>query len=237
MNDDDARLHREIWQLIPWVVNGSAAAADTRAVDDHLRNCADCRDEFALQSRLHSGMQDAPASIHDPVDAFARLLTRIDRDLTATGDSSGVAVPEQPMRVGAGRFAFAERWLPALVAAVVVQAIGLVAMAGFVMQRAPAPVFDGTSAYQTLSRPAVSSAAATIRFVPAPTLTLGALQNLLSEAGLRIVDGSEDSAIYALAPTRDRAVNADVPSTLAQLRAHPGVLLAEPIATLPTDAR
>jgi len=237
VNDDDARLHRDIWQLIPWVVNGTAAAADQRAVEDHLRDCADCRAEFALQSQLHKGMQDTPAPINDPAGAFARLLTRIDGDLSGAGDSAAVVGPDRPLRARAGRFAIAERWLPGLVAAVVVQAIGLVAMAGFVMQRSSAPMPDGASAYQTLSRPAVPSVTATIRFVPAPTLTLGALQQLLSEAGLRIVDGSEDSAIYALAPTRDPALNADVAATLAHLRAQPGVLLAEPIATPAADAR
>lgn len=237
MNDDDARQHRDIWQLIPWVVNGTAAAADTCAVDEHLQDCADCRAEFALQSHLHSGMQDTPAPIHDPSLAFARLLTRIDGDQTGPDDSSSDVVRDRTLRARSGRFAFAERWLPALVAAVVVQAIGLVAMAGFVMQRAPAPLRDGASSYQTLSRATEPGTGATIRLVPAPTLTLGALQSMLSEAGLRIVGTSVDSAIFAVAPTREPALSADVATTLARLRVQPGVMLAEPIATPSANAR
>jgi len=224
--------HRLAWELIPLVVNGSASAEERRRVDEHLRACADCRDELAFQMQLHDGMTAAAAAPHDPQPALRRLLERLDADEAA------------PAREAAAP----GRRPPLLVVAVAGQAIALAVLGALLLGRpagdvrgGAAPAADGR--YRTLSTPAAHDAAATIRFVPAPTLTLGELKALLGEAGLRIVESSADNAVYGLAPSpadaepsaaeRERATR----EAVARLRARPGVLLAEPIAPAPDGAR
>jgi hypothetical protein len=208
-DDEQQHLHREVWQLIPWLVNGTASADEHSLGERHLQGCGDCRDEFALQSRIRAGLDSDAAAVGDSQAAFARLLERIDAEPYA------IAGPERSTR------RTAERWLPGLVAAVVVQAVGLVAIAAFALQRAPA-----APPYTTLSEAAAPRAAATIRLVPAPTQTVGELHAMLAQNALRIVDGEAERPIYALAPTRV----IDTAATLERLRARADVLLAEPIA-------
>ena len=212
MNDEQQRIHREVWQAIPWLVNGTAGIEETQFAASHLSDCADCRDELALQTAICRGLDATMPAMpeHAAEASLARLLERIDTDADA---GAGPAPARRDV---------AERWLPGLVAAVVVQAIGLAARAAFVLARAPtSPV----SEYTTLSTPAMGDAVAAIRLVPAPELTVGALQSLLAEHGLRIVDGNAERPIYALAPTRD----IDLAAALASLRARAEVRLAEPI--------
>ena len=207
-DDDHQRVHREVWQLIPWWVNGTASADDRRACERHLQDCPDCRDEVDLQSRIRAGLADDGAPLGHAQAAFARLLERID------AEPPTIAPSARPSRSPA------ERWWPGLVAAVVVQAVGLVALAAFALHRTPA-----APAYATLSVDEAERPGATIRLVPARTLTIGALHDLLAQNGLRIVDGQRDRPIYALSPTRP----IDATATLARLRAHADILLAEPI--------
>lgn len=212
MNDEQRRLHREVWQAIPWLVNGTAGIEERRLAEAHLSTCADCRDELELQTAICRGLDaDMPAPAGaDPAAAFARLLERIE----AEGDAGFDRAPP--------RRRIAERWLPGLVAAVVVQAIGLAVLGAYILARAPtAPAPE----YATLATPEPRDAHALIRLVPAPELGVGALQALLAEHGLRIVDGNAERPIYALAPTRE----IDLEATLASLRARAGVRLAEPI--------
>ena len=226
MNDEQSRVHRETWQLIPWLVNDSASGPDRERGEMHLLACADCRDEFAMQLRLRAAMEEAPEPAQASSDAFARLLARIDAESAPAASNARPPVVPTASR--------AERWLPGLLAAVVVQAIGLVALAAFAIQHRP-PVAPRSGEpeprYETLSA-ALPAPAAAIRLVPSSEVTLGTLQALLVAHGLRIVEANADGTILALAPTR----GIDVEATVVQLRARSEVLLAEPIAALP-DAR
>ena len=207
-----AGTHRRAWEQIPWVVNGSADAADRELVQTHAINCTDCADELARQAQLHTAMADSVLPAHDPGAALQRLLSRIDR---VEGDEvvgqTGTARPNG-------------RWTRWLAAAVVVQAVGLAALAGAVCER------PRTSDYSVLTRSAEPVAGASIRLVPAASLQIGQLQAVLSQAGVQIVDSHGDGSILSLAPRPGVAPMA-VPDSLAVLRATPGVLLAEPIAT------
>lgn len=206
-----ALSHRRIWELIPWVVNGSADAAERAAVEEHLRDCADCRDEYAFQSRLHAGIaaETTNAGEDDAQAGLRRLLARIDAG----------ARPEMP-RSEPRRFRPGGR---ALVAAVVVQAIGLALFAALLLQR------ERTDArYETLTRAPERTAAAAIRLVPAPALTLAELQAMLAAEKLHVVESNAGGSIYGLA--FDTAVPPEaVAAALERLRANRGVLLAEPV--------
>lgn len=204
--------HRRTWDLIPWLVNGTASDAERALADAHLATCADCRDEYAFQSRVHAGMGVEGDVRADPHPAFERLLERIDAE-----EATGISKLAQPGRQ--------RRLLRILAAAVIVQAIGLAALAAWSIERDRAGGRD--AAYRTLSTPEAVPAEASLRFVPSPELNVGQLQRLLNGNGLHVVGSNDGGTIYTLAPVAPGHVAPDV---VARLRAAPGVLLVEPIA-------
>lgn len=202
--------HRQTWDLIPWLVNGTATASDRALAEAHLAACADCRDEYAFQSRVHAGLGVEAAVADEPGPAFGRLLERIEAE--QAGQAASAHAPRQ------------RRLLRALAAAVVVQAIGLATLGAWAVGHRRA---DDAPAYRTLSTPAAEPAMASLRFVPSPELSVGQLQRLLGDNGLHIVGTNEGGTIYTLAPVASAHTDAGV---IARLRAAPGVLLVEPIA-------
>src|SRR5581483_9880575 len=152
--------HRQAWGLIPWVVNGRASDEEGALVDAHVRECADCRAELAFQREVQQGMLQAPQPGIDASAGLDRLWKRID-----AGEPAPSAAP---------RSASVVRWL---VAAVVVEAIGLATLSTGMLVGAP---------YQTLTAPSPSTAHASLRAVFAPQMPQSELQALLLHNGLQI---------------------------------------------------
>ena len=218
------RSHSRVWDLIPLAINGTAPANELEFIESHLRDCTDCRDEYAFQLRLHAGMQAAATDGRDDVaPALQRLFDRI--------DDEDRRAPQAPRahRV-ARRRPRSSRQTRLLGAAVVAQAFALALLGVSLLERpSPAPSAGSTGAYETLSS-ATQPSTPTIRLVPAPTSSLANLQALLSENGLRVVAVSEDGTIYSLAPvSTPKAAPQAQAQALARLRASAGVLLAEPV--------
>jgi hypothetical protein len=214
--------HRQTWDLIPWLVNGTASTVDQAQAEAHLSTCSDCRDEYAFQSRLHAGLLvqpsgESPANT-DAQPALQRLLARIDVDepVQNATQSSSFAQAAIPRR----------RLVRALAAAVVVQAIGLAGLAAWALDHNATRGAE----YRTLSAPEALATGALVRFVPSPELSVGQMQRLLSENGLHVVGTNDGGTIYSLAPIATLQ-GSDASAVVARLRATPGVLLAEPIAT------
>lgn len=232
MNMDNHPLnHTGTWELLPWLVNGSIRDENRRRVEEHLRDCADCRDEHAFQQRLHAGMRDEPCDDRTARRALDLLLARIDEEPDA-----GDRMPARATRGG---------WLQRiLIAALVVQTSAVVAVAMlWFATGASIRALPGEASYRTFSHADTAPATATIRLVPAADLGVGALQQLLVDSGLRIAASSNDGTILALAPIAGARADTKEPASgsartaivVAHLRAQPGVLLAEPIVA-PEDA-
>jgi len=221
--------HRQLWDLIPWVVNGTAAPDEREAVERHLAECADCRDEHAFQRLLHAGMrQDRDVIESVPPAAFERLLTKLDAEATAT--------PEAPRRAHGTRRRRARRSRQVLTAVLVTQTLALSLLGAVLLARAWIPI---APVFRTLSSAPDHAEKATIRLVPSPALRMGELHALLADAGVVIVQSNRDGSILGLAP----ASPADHPderaqqtAAIARLRADPRVLLAEPVATADPNA-
>ena len=74
--NETASLHRKAWDLIPWILNGSASAQDRLLVHEHLNQCEDCRAELDFQRSLQTALQQqAPVNELDlPSDFRAPQL-------------------------------------------------------------------------------------------------------------------------------------------------------------------
>ena len=78
MTNENSSAHRRAWDLIPWIVNGSAPESERRVVQEHLEACADCRQELEFQRQLQAALTLQGPSEIDPHDSWQRLRSRID---------------------------------------------------------------------------------------------------------------------------------------------------------------
>lgn len=226
-------IHRQTWDVIPWIVNRSASAEDQESARIHLESCPDCREELALQEKIHAGLNSAIAVDESRArQSLGSLLNQIDAN-DGQYFATGTLAPSRPAHEIRNR----HRWLAGLAAAVIVQAIGLIALGTMVVEARNSAGLAGS--YATLSSQAKAAPEATIRLVPSPTMSVGHLQTLLDASGLQIVGSNSGATILALAPvsvsgkggkelTPQEQERFTIES-IARLREGPGILLAEPI--------
>jgi hypothetical protein len=214
-------LHRRVWQLVPWVVAGGGSAAERASVLEHVVSCERCAEELSFHRRLHAAMQVEPAAeaVPDVEVGLARLLARLP---DSRGDATAPAAP-RVAHVAAGTRTARSGWTRWLAAAVMVQAVGLAALSSLLWTTA-----SDTRRYLVHGDPAgapahaAPTAAPSVRLVTSPEMTVGALQGLLADAGLSIVESRVEPGVFGLAVS-----SGGVPdeTALAVLRAAPGVKL------------
>jgi hypothetical protein len=230
--------HRHAWDLIPWIVNGTADPQERAVVEAHVQGCAECRDELSFQRSVRAAVLAQPPV--DAEDGWQRLRARLDREASVeeiVDEHSPIpALPPARARVGVGVGVRGWIWGRGWVAAAVLEAvlIGALGTALWSHARTPsAPTATGlTAPYRTLSAPDAVPAAATIRLVLEPSTTLAQLQALLQRSGLQIVAGPSTAGVWSLAPSRvsDRTATQ---AALRDLRADPVVRFAEPLDISP----
>jgi hypothetical protein len=224
--NDTSSAHRQAWDLIPWIVNGSAPESELLVVQAHLDSCADCRQELEFQRQLQAAMA-VPSSIEiDVRDSWQRLRSRL----------GAAARPEAAARNGQRRARGSGKvWMPWLVAAMVVQAIGLGALGAAWWSRPTTPgamPAGAASAYRTLSAPEASVQPATIRVVFAPDVTVAQVQGMLAAARLQVRAGPSEVGVWTLGPAGDSS-QAATEAVLRELRAQSEVRFAEAVAGAP----
>ncbi len=247
----DSSIHRQAWDLIPWIVNGTADAPDRAAIETHLSQCEQCREELQFQRTLRATMTAEPtvtASEVDAGDSWERLRVRLDRDALPTCDESPVGASESVGTSGSVDAAESRVALPGVnassrwprsgwtagwVAAAALEAValGALGMAIWSKSRPPEPA-AWAPAYRTLSDLQTVPAAATIRVVLDARTTLAQLQALLERSGLQIVSGPSPAGVWSLAPSSASGRSA-TEAALRSLRADPLVRFAEPLDTAP----
>jgi anti-sigma factor RsiW len=202
--------HRDVWELLPWHVNGRLSEPDRRRVEAHLHLCDACRGECAAQRQIYQVIAADTAVEQMPMAGLNKLRQRIERTEIAA-----------PADAALERTRPAARWRPrvaALAASAAAVAVAVSAALHWQTQRAPA--------YYTVTAAAAPQAGAVIRAVFAPTLTLSELQNVLDDAHLKIVSGPTEAGVYSLAMSGPQSIN----WSLHTLRAHGSVRFAESIA-------
>ncbi|HEX9139239.1 MAG TPA: zf-HC2 domain-containing protein [Steroidobacteraceae bacterium] len=207
--DDRFADHRAAWELIPWVVNGTADEAARALLTTHLAACPDCAAEYQLQSKLRAAISGSEPPLTDATSAYNRLRQRLD-------DETAGRMPTHRAWSGGGRL---------LVAMVVLEAVSIVALSSVLWVRGSQ---DNLAVYRTLGSGEAVPRPATIRAVLDPALNLQGMQELLSGFKLQIVAGPTDAGVYSLAPA-DPGRLGDTARIVAALRSHAGVRFAEPI--------
>jgi anti-sigma factor RsiW len=213
--------HEQFERLLPWLVNGTLAAAERRRLEEHLAACPACREELGQCRRLAEELaRCAPPEPAPHPAQLARLVERIRSGGAELGDEIAAARNPRwtPRRVWRATPA-AARWL------LVAQAAALVAALGLFTWRLRA---SDAEAFRTLSSPTAPAARADVRVVFAPAASEAEIRSLLLEARAEIVGGPSPLGTYTLALAPAPA-GESVAAVVALLRANPRVRLAEPI--------
>jgi hypothetical protein len=203
--------HKRAFELLPWLVNGSLAAQERDAVEEHARDCLLCRRELKEQQCLRTSVLNQP-TVHISVQRdFDKLLQQIDdRPIVASGAA----------RIGGRAW-----WTPARIAAA--GATCAVVFAAMLWIALPANDGVAPSAYRTLAAPAIGSSRE-IDVVFVDSITSAQIRQVLSEIGGEITAGPSDVGRYTVR-LDDRKLTADDVSAIAErLAADPRVRFAAP---------
>lgn len=211
--------HQQVWDLLPWLANGTADAVQTRRAESHLRHCAACRAELLRERRLAAGLGLPAEHAPDVELGLQRLAQRLDHAEPA----AAAHPPVRPRRAGLRT---------ASLALIGIGLVELLALAALVLagwriastgQDNAAPAF-----YRTLSEARPAGPQARLRLIFDPSRPVGDLQALLQSQGLVVVDGPSAAGVWSLGIAGSTAPDADA---IAQaLRHAPGVTFAEALA-------
>ena len=230
MSDRDEQLgnerHQAVWELLPWYVNNTLKDLERRMVAHHISECQMCEEEAARCRTIADAVRGSEVAEWTPSsERVAQMMARIDAesapakrksrrlDTRAWLEKIRLSLQESPSSV---------RWALAAQSAVLV----LVAVA-IVLQLSVAP----SLLYRTLSDPGagLQPGRIHIQVIFADDITEREIRTLLNYVGATIVAGPSPMGLYTLAIAAE-ASEADtrIQQTLAALRAHPKVQLAEP---------
>jgi Putative zinc-finger len=202
--------HEDMWELIPWLVNGRLSAEAAAPLRAHLAHCEECAREYAEELRIFAAMQADDSIAFASEASFQKLATRLDAASKLERTSSK---------------------LRSYAAASVLAALGLAAWGAWSVHRAPAST---TAAYRTLTSPAlVGGAGAQVRVVFTPNLTLNELARLLHSIDANITDGPSEAGVYTLGFGPSLNSSAQFARRLTLLRANDNVRFAEPVTGAP----
>jgi hypothetical protein len=217
----DACSHQDAWLSLPWLANGRLAGAERLRVEEHVRGCALCTREVALQRRLCDVLTEPERVTYAPAPSFRKLMDRIDGLTPVTQAEPSPA----PLRSFTARRGSAWRPPGLAWAASFLLLVGVVGLAA-TTYRWSQPRY---STYTSV--PATSTAVLHIAFVP--SLSIAAVGDALRSAGAKVVEGPDATGIFGVAPVATPANAADASPELralaARLRADVRVRWVEPL--------
>jgi Putative zinc-finger len=219
--------------LIPWYAKGTLSTQEHSLVKQHLATCEPCRQELAKCVALASSLPSSeetwkPSAVH-----FSGILAEVDK-LEAASVQLKKPINAMPA-LKSGFFQQLANWLqqtPTPVRwtlAVESLAVAILALL-IVLPFQPKPDVGGV--FETLSNDEkpIKSVGALIRLSLADDMTTKELADLLIQAHAQILQGP--SAVGSYTVTLSLEDNAQ---SLALLRSHPKVRLAQPIETGTAD--
>lgn len=219
--------HEECWLLLPWLANSGLSQIERARVEEHVRACAACAQELALQRRMCEALTEPERVSYAPGPSFRKLMQRID----AAHPGRGHTEARRPARARSLPSPALAAWRPPGVAfaASFVATIGL-ALAAVTAYQWSRPVYG--------TRSSVTSAPADVLHIAFErSLPVGEVEEALRAAGARVVEGPGASGIFGVAPAGITRPDAQEMHELARrLRSDRRVRWVEPLAGVPAAA-
>ena len=207
----DTLTHEHAVELLPWLVNESLAVDESAAVREHAASCVICRREIDDLRRIHQAAARSPAPV--PTPDMRRINARVDDAAGRRGPWSGWIATARASARHPWRVAFAAQSLLLLTLLVVI-----------------ALPNEQPTRFTTLTEYSASPAAATLRVVFDPDLDSLALQAILDEHSVHVIDGPTERGVYTLGLRVGVAITS-IEHSAALLNDHPGVLFVQPVAS------
>jgi anti-sigma-K factor RskA len=200
--------HHQAQLLLPWYVTGRLDLAERALVEEHLKECAECRGDLASERALAAAIAAQPA---ETSPAWEALAARID------APRHDPAPPRRRTRdafAGVRRAASGPQTLRWVVAAQFAALLVLGASVVTPSQPAPYRVLGDETA------PRSGNVLAMFR----PQTTEARFRHALQASGARLVDGPTAANAYVL-----EVPGGEGGAALSRLRHDPEVRMAEPI--------
>lgn len=168
--------HKNVVELLPWLVNGTLAGRERDCLLAHLRGCADCRRERDQLQQLSTLVAENEAPATDHKLSYYRTRARI-------------AAWEVKREERIERKSMRKLWRMGIAASVLV-------VAGLVVQFGGSPGAD--SPFRTLSDPETGTEIVRISLTLDPALSGEAVRSLLISENAGLVAGPDESGTYLL---------------------------------------
>jgi len=216
----DSCSHSDASLMLPWLANGRLAGAERARIEEHVRGCAQCTREVALQRRLCEVLTEPERITYAPGPSFRKLMDRID------GRKPVTAVEAAPTRLRTLGARGGSAWRPP----------GLAWAASFLLLVGFAGLAATTyrwSQPRYVTHTATSSAAVLhVAFVP--SLSITEVGEALHRAGAHVVEGPDAAGIVGVAPvaasTEGTEASSDLHALAVRLRADARVRWVQPLA-------
>jgi hypothetical protein len=204
---EEREVHADAWQILPWLANGRLSAGERDRLEEHVRQCACCAQELALQRRLCEALTEPDRVTYAPGPSFRKLLERID------GPASHKDA--RPVRLSGARVSASARsvslWRPPGLAwaasFLVVFGIGSLGVVYHWSQPSYRTHTDATTATPNVLHVAFDR-----------SLTIGEVEEMLGTNGARVVEGPGNTGIFGVTSVGIVAGQTSAASVSRQMR-------------------
>lgn len=222
---DKYRNHAQVWELLPWYINGSLSAEEKQQIAEHTAVCLICRKELGLQSALRDSVKHHELDELMVTASFDRLSAKLrDQDAAlpiARRASRSILQKNDRKFADAFKLWFQQKiksgdWVATL------SVLAIVAiLSGFTAQ-----LLLRNNTFKTLSNALPETPpAADLRLIFADGVADFDRNAILDNADLSIVSGPDDRGLYLV--NADKASASALQVTLEQLQANEKILFAE----------
>ena len=206
------QVHAEVWNLLPWYVNGTLDADDLELVEAHLTQCLTCRTELAEQTEI--ARLAAETDVLDSV--METSLAKMHERLAAEGAAvppSGSPQSRAPKEQRSWTARIRRQWerlhrslhfRPASIG--LMGGVPAMAVVAFL-------IFGGVSEppvpFTTLSDGEAEVAGPVLRVKVSEEANSSAVAASLAEQGLHIIEGPSPYGVYTLTPVSGGMADAE----------------------------
>jgi hypothetical protein len=224
---DEFSRHQQVWLVLPFLATGAVAPAEREDAEEHVRHCAECAQELAVQRLMSQAFAEPDRVTYAPGPSFRKLMTRIDADA-----SKPAARPrESTSRPIAPRLGHVSLWRPP----------GLAWAASFLllfgMTALLATAYRWSAPLYMTHTEAAASSPNVLHIALDRSLTIGNVEEMMRASGARIVEGPGNTGVFGVSPlglianqTPGTETGRQMRALAVRLRADSRVLWVQPLA-------